>query len=228
MLLTTFHLSYRLIPTFGRSTIRRFVVNTSAMKKLAARDWEDMLQCAIPVFEGLLDEPYNTIVMDLLFTMAMWHALAKLRMHTTSTLSVFEQVTAELGSSLRRFSSGVCSHFRTRELPREEAARGRRTAAKVSHGATQSGMRGRRRGKGKGRAVQPTATPDEPQASGSSRSEPPTTTYTPQPSATPAARSEGPRMKHFNLSTYKLHALGDYPGMIPWFGTTDNYSTQTV
>lgn len=35
---------YRLVPTFGRDTIRRFAENMSAMKKLAARDFEDMIQ----------------------------------------------------------------------------------------------------------------------------------------------------------------------------------------
>ncbi|THG96656.1 hypothetical protein EW026_g5211 [Hermanssonia centrifuga] len=96
---------YRLVPTFGRGTIRRFVKNTSAMKKLAARDWEDMLQVALPIFEGLLDEPYNTVVLDLLFTLATWHALAKLRMHTDGTLSIFEATTANLGTLLRRFAA---------------------------------------------------------------------------------------------------------------------------
>ena len=35
---------YRAIPTFGRGTIRQFVSNASAMKQLAARDFEDLLQ----------------------------------------------------------------------------------------------------------------------------------------------------------------------------------------
>jgi len=35
---------YRQIPTFGRGTIRRFHKNASAMKRLAARDFEDLLQ----------------------------------------------------------------------------------------------------------------------------------------------------------------------------------------
>jgi hypothetical protein len=35
---------YRGVPTFGRGTIRRFHHNASAMKKLAARDFEDLLQ----------------------------------------------------------------------------------------------------------------------------------------------------------------------------------------
>ena len=36
--------SYRAIPTFGRDTLRCFTNNVSEMKKLAARDFEDMLQ----------------------------------------------------------------------------------------------------------------------------------------------------------------------------------------
>ena len=32
----------------------------------------------------------------------------------------------------------------------------------------------------------------------------------------------------FNMSTYKLHALGDYIATIWCYGTTDNYSTQVV
>ena len=35
---------YRDIPTFGRDTIRKFVKNVSGMSKLAARDFEDLLQ----------------------------------------------------------------------------------------------------------------------------------------------------------------------------------------
>ncbi|KAF9455143.1 hypothetical protein BDZ94DRAFT_1127669, partial [Collybia nuda] len=50
---------YRAVPTFGRDTIRKFANNCSEMKQLAARDFEDLLQCAIPVFEDLLPEPHN-------------------------------------------------------------------------------------------------------------------------------------------------------------------------
>jgi len=35
---------YRDVPTFGRDTIHKFVHNASGMKKLAARDFEDLLQ----------------------------------------------------------------------------------------------------------------------------------------------------------------------------------------
>ena len=34
--------------------------------------------------------------------------------------------------------------------------------------------------------------------------------------------------KIFNLSTYKLHALGDYVNTIRLFGTTDSYTTQII
>jgi hypothetical protein len=35
---------FREIPTFGNGTIRKFSNNTSEMKRLAARDFEDILQ----------------------------------------------------------------------------------------------------------------------------------------------------------------------------------------
>ena len=38
------HDRYCRVPTFGRGTIRRFHTNASAMKRLAARDFEDLLQ----------------------------------------------------------------------------------------------------------------------------------------------------------------------------------------
>lgn len=34
------------------------------------------------------------------------------------------------------------------------------------------------------------------------------------------------KQRFFNLSTYKLHSLGDYVKSIWRYGTTDNYSTQ--
>jgi hypothetical protein len=43
-----------------------------------------------------------------------------------------------------------------------------------------------------------------------------------------AATGGGSKAKGFNLSTYKLHALGDYPQTIRERGTTDNYSSGRV
>ena len=41
---TKHHLSYRQVPTFGRDTIRCFRRNTSELKQMATRDFEDLLQ----------------------------------------------------------------------------------------------------------------------------------------------------------------------------------------
>ena len=57
----------------------------------------------IPTVEGLLPEPYNSKLMTLLFRLAEWHALAKLRMHTEHTLSTLTQSTATIGKELRSF-----------------------------------------------------------------------------------------------------------------------------
>jgi hypothetical protein len=38
------HDRFRLVPTFGDGVIRMFANNTSEMKRLAARDFEDILQ----------------------------------------------------------------------------------------------------------------------------------------------------------------------------------------
>ena len=82
------------------------------------------LQCAIPVFDGLFEPHNNTIIMDLLFELATWHALAKLRLHTESTVCALETSTTRLGTALRKFQSTICAEFETRDLPSEEAARG--------------------------------------------------------------------------------------------------------
>ncbi|EIM89453.1 uncharacterized protein STEHIDRAFT_50595, partial [Stereum hirsutum FP-91666 SS1] len=121
---------YRLIPSFGSGTIRPFRNNASDMKKLAARNFEDLLQCAIPAFENILSEPHNTIILTLLYRLAEWHALAKLRLHTDSTLSLLRAATIDLGSRFRRFRDFTCPHFPTTELPRERDARDRRQRRK--------------------------------------------------------------------------------------------------
>ncbi|GBE86161.1 hypothetical protein SCP_0900380 [Sparassis crispa] len=131
---------FRKVPTFGRDTIQRSSTNVSAMKKLAARDFEDILQCCIPVFEGLIpSKKYNNIVLDLLFELANWHAHTKLCLHTEHTLQVFERAMTTLGAAVHHFRKTVCSAFATRELPKETAARGRRKATLV----TRTGGHGR-------------------------------------------------------------------------------------
>ncbi|KAF7981735.1 hypothetical protein HWV62_32343 [Athelia sp. TMB] len=117
---------FRAMPTFGRDTIRKFKANMSEMKSLAARDFEDLLQCATPAPEGLFPEPHNTKIMCLLFTCAHWHALAKLRQHHDITLDILDDVTTSLGEQFRYFAEKICPCYNTQELPREAAARERR------------------------------------------------------------------------------------------------------
>ncbi|KAF7341461.1 GLOBIN domain-containing protein [Mycena venus] len=114
---------FRKMPTFGRSTIRRFHANVSEMKKMAARDFEDILQ-------GLLPEPHNTIILTLIYVFATWHAYAKLRMHTDSSVTSFRAVTRELGAQARHFLRTTCHRYTTYELPSEYNRRARRHAQK--------------------------------------------------------------------------------------------------
>jgi hypothetical protein len=65
-------------------------------------------------------------VLDLIFILAQWHALAKLRQHTDVLLDILESTTKDLGQRLRDFESETCSAFETRELKREAEARQRR------------------------------------------------------------------------------------------------------
>ncbi|KAJ8503450.1 hypothetical protein ONZ45_g10851 [Pleurotus djamor] len=185
--------SYRSVPLFGESTIRRFSNNASAMKKLAARDFEDLLQCSLPVFEGLLDdEGHDDEIQRLLYTFAEWHVLAKLRLHTEETLAALDHATQEIGRQLRRFENGLCNHYNTTELPSEEAARNRRRKTKGAVSMA-SGKRTKQPAKKK--------KGDD-------------------------ATTIGPKVKKFNMKTYKFHSMGDYTSAIQHFGTTDSYSTQ--
>ncbi|KAJ3778513.1 hypothetical protein FB446DRAFT_768429 [Lentinula raphanica] len=117
---------FRQVPTFGFDTICLFANNASEMKRLAARDFEDLLQ-AIPVFDGLLKGPDNELLMSLLYRTAEWHALAKLRLHTDRTLDYLEMRTQEFGRLMREFRD-MSKKFNPKETERERSARYRRTA----------------------------------------------------------------------------------------------------
>jgi len=92
----------------------------------------------MPVLEGLLPEPHNKIILDLVFDLATWHAYAKLRKHTKYTIRSLRSQTKELGRLLRRFTNKTCSQYNTKRLPSEEAARIRRRAAKAKENNKQT------------------------------------------------------------------------------------------
>ena len=74
------------------------------------------------MFEGLLPNKHNRVVWKLLFEFNTWHSLAKLRLHTETTVTDLEHSTTRLGVILRKFQKDVCSAYTTYELPSEEAA----------------------------------------------------------------------------------------------------------
>jgi len=63
------------------------------------------------------------MVLRLLYKAAEWHALAKLRIHTDSTLDILEAVTREFGRLMRQFRDKTLENFDTVELPRETGAK---------------------------------------------------------------------------------------------------------
>jgi hypothetical protein len=78
------------------------------------------------------------MVRTLLYCTAEWHAFAKLRLHTESTLNHLEKLTTELGRLMRKFRDVTKSDFTTFELPRETAARKRRSKEKETEGTSTS------------------------------------------------------------------------------------------
>jgi hypothetical protein len=84
----------------------------------------------MPVFDGLLPAEHDKDIQSLLFTTAEWHTLAKMRLHTDSTLTWLDESTKAFGRQIRRFQSYTCSFFDTRELPQEETVRCRRQQKK--------------------------------------------------------------------------------------------------
>ncbi|KAF9441743.1 hypothetical protein P691DRAFT_682988 [Macrolepiota fuliginosa MF-IS2] len=94
------------------------------MKQLAACDFEDLLQCSIPAFEGLLVEPHNQLLLDLLFSLSCWHALAKLHLQTMSIIKFLQKSTQALGYYLQRFARTTCTVYDACELAQEVEAWG--------------------------------------------------------------------------------------------------------
>src|ERR1700722_8310009 len=152
-------------------------------------------QCAIPVFDGLLPEPYNRQILEVLFVAAHWHALAKLHMHNDLTLDVMDDVTASLGEKLRIFNDSTCSVFITRELEREFNARSRREAKKAAANRKLTAR-----------------VPQHGDQTAQSRHPEARSVYTIATEAESGQATNGNarHLKKFNLNTYKCHALGDY------------------
>jgi hypothetical protein len=86
----------------------------------------------MPVFEGLFPEKHDATVQTLLYRFTQWHALAKLRMHSKTTLSILDNTFKKLSRQLRKFRNSTCAAFITIKLPKEKAARERKAACQHS------------------------------------------------------------------------------------------------
>ncbi|EUC58469.1 hypothetical protein RSOL_256740 [Rhizoctonia solani AG-3 Rhs1AP] len=128
--LAIFNERFRLIPPFGDGTIRPFTEDVSNMSRPAARNYEDILQCIIPAIEGLLPSSIEGQVTTLLYVLAQWHGLAKLRRHTSVTINVLRCTTTRLGHELREFHRRT-SELEVYETTREHTARQQRARKKA-------------------------------------------------------------------------------------------------
>lgn len=126
-------LSFRAIPSFGRAVVRAFPSNICTLVQPTAHQYEDILQCAIPAFDGLLPSPHNEVVIDLLYSMALWHGLAKLRQHSDETVLLLKHATKIMGGQIRRFKRETCALYDTR----------------TTDGRVGGGPKTKRKGKGK-------------------------------------------------------------------------------
>ncbi len=124
---TEYLVSMRAMPRWGRDKVRRFWQDTSMHKKLAARDYKAYLivsgccirypglkltvhcpQVIIPAIDGLLPPRDNKIVIDMLFELANWYLLAKLRMHHDVTLENMEHATKHMYEAVKTFAATTC------------------------------------------------------------------------------------------------------------------------
>lgn len=156
--------------------------------------------------------------MEVLFTLAHWHSLAKLRQHTDLSLAVLKSVTIQLGKLLRDFQSDTCAAYETRELGRETAARTCQAASKPKANQKASGPASDAAGS---KNINSTS-------SISGKASTSTPASQPEPALSKPKKSAGKQQRTLNLNTYKDHSLGDYVESIRRYGTVDSYSTESV
>ncbi|KAI0647705.1 hypothetical protein C8Q79DRAFT_999321 [Trametes meyenii] len=208
-----FNARFRLVPTFGLDIIRRFNSNMADMKQFAAHDFEDALQCFIPVVDRLLPEPHNGIVLDVIFLSAQLHGMHKFHLHTESSTRLADAALTEYGKALRRFKRVTCAAYNTVELQKELAARVRRLARHHAPIPPPRTAPAEVQGRSQAQIPQGQADPGA-RLHRADASAPVSSTIT---TAT-ACLHGAARKKEYSLNTFKLHSLGDY--------TKKNYTTQ--
>jgi hypothetical protein len=74
------------------------------------------------------------MLLDLLYMLNYWASLAKMRMHTDTSLSIFKDATVALGHQLRRFAYELCPAYTTTETNQERDSRLRKMNKKAEGG----------------------------------------------------------------------------------------------
>jgi hypothetical protein len=186
------------------------------------------IQCAIPAFDGLFPEPYNKSILELLFVMAHWHGLAKLRMHNDLTLQVMDAATVTLGEKLRDFCQNTCTAFATKELRREFNARVRRETTGSTSKCSQTTTNAQTQDTRSDNQILSNAESTPSPVSGQEQSVVQSGNEVVADAQAKRSKGLGRRLKTLNINTYKFHSFGDYVAAIRKYGTTDSYSTEPV
>ena len=95
-----------------------------------------ILKCILPVIEGLIPD-HDALLRSLLFCAANWLSLAKLHVHSESTLHVLNKLTKEYGRLTRQLARDT-ENVKMVETPREAEIR-RRRKVPGSTAASESG-----------------------------------------------------------------------------------------
>jgi hypothetical protein len=90
----------------------------------------------MPCFEGLFPQQFDGAIQNVLFSMAAFHGFAKMRMHTDTSLAIFDGLTTQLGKVIRFFANRVCPELPTRATAKEAAAKARQRARAANKKST--------------------------------------------------------------------------------------------
>ena len=111
---------FRSVPTFGRDSIRKFTNNVSELKKLGARDYENLLQVSLAHYLPKIDWFSLSVLHTCLWGASTWTTQQRL-----TRCSVYS-------SSLARYSQASTTHRTIPWSPAINHNKARKTIEKIS------------------------------------------------------------------------------------------------
>ncbi|EFI26951.1 ubiquitin and ribosomal protein S27a [Coprinopsis cinerea okayama7 len=193
--------SYRLMSPFGIDTIRKFTSNMSEMKRLGARDYENLLQETCSAYDTRETSKEHAARLKRIAKSTKTHQPSQLQ-QPTGTHHVDPPQIPMPGSFSAVSANETPASVRER-LPRP--SQNPPPAPSVQSNVSAP--------------VHLRHSPAQ---------DPPATdpSYVESNTSVPAPDSKGRLRKTLNLNTYKYHALCDYVETIRRFGTTDSYTSE--